>query len=94
VTNLTNGNSYTYDLNGNMTGRHIANPATDYTLTYDAENRLVGSYPLKYLLSVPCLSRRHSFDNFQRPAPHSLLLHLRLHQLRRIVDNDRLDRYN
>jgi RHS repeat-associated protein len=25
-----------------MTGRHIANPATDYTLTYDAENRLVG----------------------------------------------------
>jgi YD repeat-containing protein len=42
VTNLSNGNSYTYDLNGNMTGRHIADPATDYTLTYDAENRLVG----------------------------------------------------
>jgi RHS repeat-associated protein len=37
------GNTYSYDANGNMTGRHIASGALagDYTLNYDAENRLV-----------------------------------------------------
>jgi RHS repeat-associated protein len=37
------GNTYSYNANGNMTGRHIASGtlAGDYTLGYDAENRLV-----------------------------------------------------
>jgi YD repeat-containing protein len=40
---LANGNSYTYDVNGNMTSRHVLEGTEfqDYTLFYDAENRLV-----------------------------------------------------
>jgi RHS repeat-associated protein len=42
VASLSNGNTYNYDANGNMTSRHIVDPGgnKDYTLTYDAENRL------------------------------------------------------
>jgi RHS repeat-associated protein len=38
------GNNYTYDANGNMVSRDINSGALigDYTLSYDAENRLVG----------------------------------------------------
>jgi RHS repeat-associated protein len=39
VTNLSNGNSYGYDANGNMTSRNVNGQS--FTLTYDAENRLV-----------------------------------------------------
>jgi YD repeat-containing protein len=39
VTNLSNGNSYGYDENGNMTSRNVGGQT--YTLTYNAENRLV-----------------------------------------------------
>ncbi len=39
VTSLSNGNSYGYDDNGNMTDRTIG--TSDYDLVYDAENRLV-----------------------------------------------------
>jgi YD repeat-containing protein len=39
VTALSNGNSYGYDNNGNMTSRTVG--GVTYTLTYDAENRLV-----------------------------------------------------
>ena len=39
MTSLSNGNSYSYDANGNMTGRTIG--TSDYDLLYDAENRLV-----------------------------------------------------
>jgi len=39
VTNLTNGNNYDYDENGNMTDRNVG--ALTFDLTYDAENRLV-----------------------------------------------------
>jgi YD repeat-containing protein len=43
VASLSNGNSYGYDDNGNMTSRHVLEETTfkDYTLNYDAENRLV-----------------------------------------------------
>jgi RHS repeat-associated protein len=40
VTSTSNGNSYSYDANGNMTSRTVR--GVTYTLTYDAENRLVG----------------------------------------------------
>ena len=40
VTATTNGNSYGYDANGNQTTRVIG--SITYTLSYDAENRLVG----------------------------------------------------
>jgi len=39
VASLSNGNSYTYDLNGNQTGRVIS--ANEVALTYDAANQLV-----------------------------------------------------
>ena len=43
VASLSNGNSYGYDDNGNMTSRHVLEGTTfkDFTLNYDAENRLV-----------------------------------------------------
>ena len=43
VASLSNGNTYGYDQNGNMTSRHVLEEAEfeDYTLNYDAENRLV-----------------------------------------------------
>jgi hypothetical protein len=43
VASLSNGNTYGYDDNGNMTSRHVLDGLTfkDYTLNYDAENRLV-----------------------------------------------------
>lgn len=43
VASLSNGNTYGYDANGNMTSRHVLDGATfkDFTLNYDAENRLV-----------------------------------------------------
>ncbi len=43
VSSLSNGNTYTYDANGNMTARHVLEGSAyqDYTLSYDAENRLV-----------------------------------------------------
>ena len=37
--NSSNGNTYGYDANGNMTSRHVG--SQNFTLTYDAENRLV-----------------------------------------------------
>ena len=37
--NSSNGNTYGYDANGNMTSRHVG--SQKFTLTYDAENRLV-----------------------------------------------------
>jgi RHS repeat-associated protein len=39
VTNLSNGNSYAYDANGNMTSRNVGGQS--FTLAYDTENRLV-----------------------------------------------------
>jgi len=39
VTHLSNGNSYFYDANGNMTTRHVGTQT--FNLAYDAENRLV-----------------------------------------------------
>ncbi|NWF65696.1 MAG: RHS repeat protein, partial [Chloroflexi bacterium] len=39
VSSLSNGNTYTYDQNGNMTSRHVGSQT--FTLAYDAENRLV-----------------------------------------------------
>jgi RHS repeat-associated protein len=39
VASLSNGNSYSYDANGNMTTRNA--DGKSYTFTYDAENRLV-----------------------------------------------------
>ena len=39
VTGLSNGNTYQYDANGNMTQRVVGGQT--YNLTYDAENRLV-----------------------------------------------------
>ncbi|WKZ50315.1 MAG: RHS repeat-associated core domain-containing protein [Anaerolineales bacterium] len=39
VAGLSNGNSYSYDDNGNMTTRNV--DGQTYTLSYDAENRLV-----------------------------------------------------
>jgi len=39
VASLSNGNSYTYDLNGNQTGRVIG--TNELALTYDAANQLV-----------------------------------------------------
>ncbi len=39
VTTLSNGNSYGYDANGNMTSRNVGGQS--FTLNYDAENRLV-----------------------------------------------------
>jgi RHS repeat-associated protein len=39
VASLSNGNSYSYDANGNMTTRNA--DGNSYTFTYDAENRLV-----------------------------------------------------
>jgi YD repeat-containing protein len=39
VTNLSNGNTYGYDQNGNMTSRNVNGQS--FTLNYDAENRLV-----------------------------------------------------
>ncbi|MBI5295074.1 MAG: hypothetical protein HY869_06330 [Chloroflexi bacterium] len=43
VNSLSNGNTYTYDANGNMTARHVLEGTAyqNYTLSYDAENRLV-----------------------------------------------------
>ena len=43
VTALVNGNTYTYDNNGNMISRHVLEGTSfqDYALGYDAENRLV-----------------------------------------------------
>jgi hypothetical protein len=40
---LSNGNSYGYDANGNMTSRHVLEGTIfkDFTLNYDTENRLV-----------------------------------------------------
>jgi len=38
VTSLSNGNSYGYDANGNMTSRTVSGQS--YTLGYDAENRM------------------------------------------------------
>jgi len=40
VTALSNGNSYAYDANGNMTARTVGGQT--FNLTYDCENRLVG----------------------------------------------------
>ncbi len=42
VTALSNGNTYSYDANGNMTYRHVYEGGSwkNYTLSYDAENRL------------------------------------------------------
>jgi RHS repeat-associated protein len=42
VSSLSNGNTYGYDANGNMTSRHVYEGGAwkNYTLTYDAENRL------------------------------------------------------
>jgi RHS repeat-associated protein len=39
VTSLSNGNTYSYDANGNQVTRYVG--GSTYTLTYDAENRLV-----------------------------------------------------
>jgi RHS repeat-associated protein len=39
VTTLSNGNTYSYDANGNMTTRHVGTQT--FNLAYDAENRLV-----------------------------------------------------
>jgi RHS repeat-associated protein len=39
VTSLSNGNTYSYDSNGNQLTRYVG--GSTYTLTYDAENRLV-----------------------------------------------------
>ena len=43
ATSLSNGNTYGYDANGNMTSRHVfeGTEFKDYTLTYNAENQLV-----------------------------------------------------
>ena len=43
VTALSNGNTYGYDPNGNMTARHVQENGVwkDYALTYDGDNRLV-----------------------------------------------------
>ncbi len=43
ATTLSNGNTYGYDANGNMTSRHVfeGTEFKDYTLTYNAENQLV-----------------------------------------------------
>jgi len=38
VTSLSNGNSYGYDANGNMTSRTVSGQS--YTLGYDAENQM------------------------------------------------------
>jgi hypothetical protein len=40
VTSLSNGNTYAYDANGNMTQRYISGQT--YTLSYDAENHMTG----------------------------------------------------
>jgi RHS repeat-associated protein len=42
VASLSNGNTYSYDANGNTIARHITSGLDmgDYALTYDAENRL------------------------------------------------------
>ena len=40
VTSTSNGNTYSYDQNGNQTTRTVGGQT--YTLSYDAENRLVG----------------------------------------------------
>jgi len=51
VTALSNGNTYTYDANGNMTQRIIG--AVSWNLTYNAENRMQsigdGTYGATYL---------------------------------------------
>jgi RHS repeat-associated protein len=39
VTTLSNGNTYSYDANGNMITRHVG--TQNFNLAYDAENRLV-----------------------------------------------------
>jgi len=39
VTALSNGNTYSYDANGNMITRHVGTQT--FNLAYDAENRLV-----------------------------------------------------
>ena len=39
VTSLSNGNSYAYDANGNMTYRLVNGQA--FNLAYDSENRIV-----------------------------------------------------
>jgi len=40
MTALSNGNSYAYDANGNMTARPVGGQA--FNLSYDGDNRLVG----------------------------------------------------
>lgn len=40
VTSLSNGNTYAYDANGNMTQRYISGQT--YNLSYDAENHMTG----------------------------------------------------
>ena len=51
MTNLSNGNHYTYDLNGNMTQRVVG--GTTWNITYDVENHTQslgnGSYSATYL---------------------------------------------
>lgn len=39
VASLSNGNTYSYDANGNMLQRVVGGQT--YTLSYDAENRLI-----------------------------------------------------
>jgi len=50
-----------YNSNGNQTGRHIVTPdgMTDYTLGYDAENRLVS-------VSGPFVTTQFTFDGDDR----------------------------
>ena len=63
VSSLDNGNTYGYDANGNMTARHVKEGTQfkDYTLTYDAENRLVsvnGAATVNFYGVYPERSRR------------------------------------
>lgn len=57
VTALTNGNTYSYDANGNMTYRHVYEGGVwkNYTLIYDAENHLntvLSDFPYAYVNST------------------------------------------
>ncbi|MFT3890486.1 MAG: RHS repeat-associated core domain-containing protein [Anaerolineales bacterium] len=67
VTRLDNGNTYDYDTNGNMTSRHVN--SQNYTLGYDAENRLV-SVGTGSLGSVPA-SLQPDLVSFQDPQIQS-----------------------
>lgn len=53
VASLSNGNTYSYDANGNMTQRVVGGQT--YTLAYDAENRLVS-------VTGPSLSATFTYD--------------------------------